>query len=205
MVRRRLRFRRIRENAAFVKARPVPRRREEVVQPNVRIPGRKGVTGLARVQRRPRVYVVLIEHVLDGVTRDISATQPDHRANPLRHSFDSQHFAGCERVEITRDDVEAVLMLLNSLEQGCDLVLALSFTPVRKPGTQMQSEQTHLRFGDRNLQKRVLRVARQMPVVFGHRQPAQKACGVVYTRIPMLHASELGELRDHQSIGGFLK
>ena len=90
-------------------ARRVRRRREDVVEPHVRVPHGEGVAGLAlriRVQRPPRVDVAVGAHHLDRAARDVAAAQPDHAADPRRHRRRVEPLARRERVEVAGEHVE---------------------------------------------------------------------------------------------------
>ena len=171
----------------------------------MRIPCGESVTWLAGMQRGPRVDVFLIEHVLDRVARDVTAAEPNHCADPLRHARDLQDFAGCERVEVAGNDVEAVLVLFDRLEERADLVAPLPLAPIGEPGAQVQTKQPYRWFFDFDFEKSVLGVTREMPIVFGDWQSAQKTCRVINAGIPMRHPGELGEFSDDQPIGCFLQ
>src|SRR5688572_12604853 len=119
----------------------------------MRVPGRKGEPRARRMNCPPRVDIMLVDHVLDGVTRNVLPAQPNHRANPLRHALRIEDFTRSQSVEVPGNDVNTTLVLANRVQQRLNFESAPPFTPVRKPGAQMQPENPEVGFRQHQLQE----------------------------------------------------
>src|ERR1043165_2128580 len=91
-------------------------RHKNIVEPHVRIPRRKGVS-LIPVQLAITAAVSSIEHSLNSFALQLATADPDQGANPCRHAIKFQNLSRRERVEVSCQDVKAVLMSLDSFEQ----------------------------------------------------------------------------------------
>src|SRR5947207_11377000 len=90
---------------------------KNIVEPHVRIPSRKGVSLLIRMVRAVTVAISSIEHSLNSFALQLAAADPDQCANPRRHAIKLQNLSRRERIEVSRQNVKAVLMSLDSLEE----------------------------------------------------------------------------------------
>ena len=101
------------------------------------------------------VGILFVQHHLNRVTRDVATTHPHHRADPSRHLRDLKSFAGRESIEVTGDEMKAVLVFTDPVEQEADLTCATPLTPLREPRTQVQSEDANRMPFEDHLEKRM--------------------------------------------------
>src|SRR5687768_12192748 len=98
----------------------------------MRIPRRKRISLLLRMQRPVPISITGIEHQLDRLALQLPTTNPDQRTNPRRHSIDVQRFSRRERVEVADQHMKPILVSLNAIKQRTDLARAPALVPLRK-------------------------------------------------------------------------
>ena len=76
----------------------------------MRRPGRKRVADLRTVKEAVRVHVAGVEHEPNRSPADVAAAQPDQRAQAIGQLAEIEHVARRERVEVSGEKMEAVLM-----------------------------------------------------------------------------------------------
>src|SRR4051812_23291797 len=114
-----------------------PRGREEVVEPYVRRPRRKRVADIGPVQQAVCVDVSGVEHQLNRAPPDMAAAQPDERAQAMRQFPEIEQIARRERVEISGEQVEAMLMASNARKQRAKLDHPVALRPCGVERAQM--------------------------------------------------------------------
>ena len=77
----------------------------------------------------------------------------------------AQAFARRERVEVAGDDVKAVLVFANAVEQQPDFSGATALAPFREPRAQMEAEDARVWGVEHDLEERMSRAARAVPRV----------------------------------------
>src|SRR4051812_21786921 len=149
------------------------------------------------MQPAPRIRVMLVRHHLDRRPCDVAATQPHHGADPARHRRDLQPLARRERVEVAGDDVEAVLVLADAVEQQTDLPRATTLAPVREPRTEMQPEDPRMPALEHDLEEWMLRAEGTVPRVMRNGESAQKSRRISLPRAPVCETDLLRHARNH--------
>src|SRR6266850_2040646 len=109
-----------------------PARQENIIKPQMRIPDRESVSLLLRVKRTIAVRVTRVAHELNSIALNIAAAQPDEPSNPRRHATHVKDFTGRQRIEISNQNMKAVLMSFNALQQGLNLPHPAALAPLRK-------------------------------------------------------------------------
>ncbi|MFL5551329.1 MAG: hypothetical protein ACJ770_00855, partial [Gemmatimonadaceae bacterium] len=139
---------------------------EYVIQPHVRIPDRKCVTGIGsmiRVKRTPRVDITIGPHHLDCAARYITPAEPDHSAYPHWHRRRVERFPGRQRVEISSENMEREgvflpnQLLLYPVEQTSQLLSTASLGPLGETRSKMEYEHRRNTIGKRFLEQCVAR------------------------------------------------
>ncbi len=128
-------------------------RHEHVVQPQVRIPNRKSVTLVVRVQRSVNVDVSRVFDVLDGIALNVATAQPDQPPNPCRHATHIEQFAGRQGVEVSDEYMKTVLISLNTFKQRLDFSYPSSFAPLGKGRAEMKAEYSFLSSSENNFEE----------------------------------------------------
>lgn len=121
-----------------------------------------------------RVHITGIEDEPNRSPADCATAQPDERAEAMRQLAEIEQIAGGERVEIPRQNVEAVLVPRDAREKVAQLDRPMPFGPGRVQGAQVQSEDSKLAWAWIDLQKRVTRQPRMMPLKVAHRATAHE-------------------------------
>src|SRR5512145_828885 len=103
------------DDLARLHMRRVLQRCEEVVEAGMRARGRKREPWHAGVPRTVQVDVPPVENDLDRPPSHGAAAQPHERAQAPRQLSYVEQFPWGERVEVTGQQVDAVLMLRNAL------------------------------------------------------------------------------------------
>src|SRR4029450_12393602 len=145
---------------------------------NVGTPGRECISIAEWMQPPPDVGVFLVQHHLNRIARDVSAAHPDHRAYPGWHLCQLETLTWRNRIEVTRDDVKAVLMFADAVQQQSNFSRTTSFAPLREPGAQVQAEDPRVRILEDDLEEGMFGAAGAVPGVVSDRDPAQVARGV---------------------------
>src|SRR6185369_15064905 len=104
-------------------------RHEHVIESHMRIPRRKRISFVIRMQHPKSIAITGIEHELNRLTLQLAPTDPDQCANPRRHLVQFQNFSRRKRVEVTNESVKPVLMSLDSIKQRSNLARASAFIP----------------------------------------------------------------------------
>src|SRR3954468_2379407 len=78
----------------------VCRRHEQVIEPNVRLPGGERPSGIRRMERAVDVRVARVETDLNLAPADAAAAQPDERAQPSRELARIEHVTRRQRIEV---------------------------------------------------------------------------------------------------------
>src|SRR5688572_7010454 len=108
----------------------------------MRVPRRKRISLLVRMQRPVPISITSVEHQLDRLALQLATTNPDQRTNPRRHPIDVQRLSRRECVEIANQHMKPILVALNAIEQRADLTRAPALVPLRKSRTEMQAKHT---------------------------------------------------------------
>src|SRR5690242_18206448 len=110
------RFLRLRNHFTLLQPFAKRARHEQIIQPDVRIPRRKRVALVFRMQHAKAVVVTSVEHELDRFALQLAATDPDQCFDPRGHSIKLENLTRRESVEVTDENVKAVLMPLDSFQ-----------------------------------------------------------------------------------------
>ena len=89
---------------------------EDVVQPQMRIPNRKSVAFVRRMEETISVNVIRVFHELNSFALNVAAAEPDQPANPGGHTTNIENLAGRKRVKVANQNVKALLMSFDALQ-----------------------------------------------------------------------------------------
>src|SRR6185369_9095706 len=101
--------------------------------------------------------------------------------------------------------MKAVLMSFDSFKQRSDLARAPPFIPLRKTRAEMQTEHTRLASGRNDLEKRMTRARRIMPLVIVDFRATQKSDRVISSRRPKRKLRRLRKTLNDSRIDRLLK
>ena len=113
---------------------------EQVVEANVRRPRRKRVPRLGTVELPVTVGIAGVEYQLNRAPLDSAATQPHERPEPMREFAKVEQIAWRQRVEITGEDVEPVLMAGNRGQEHSKFEHTPPLCPRRVERAQVEPE-----------------------------------------------------------------
>ena len=116
-----------------------------------------------------RVDVAGVEHQLNRSPADVAAAQPHERAQPVRQLAKIEHVARRECVEVSGEEMEAVLVAGDACKQRAQLDHAMPLGPRGVKRTQMDAEDPQFVGSGIDLEKRVPRQSRMMPFEMAHR------------------------------------
>ena len=88
-----------------------------LVQADVRIRCGQRQARVGRVLRPEHIDVARVQDRLHGSPPDAAAAQPHQRAQPHRQLVGVERIAGSDGVEITRQDMEPIAMLLDAAKR----------------------------------------------------------------------------------------
>src|SRR6266498_2727039 len=91
-------------------------RNKYVIQPQMRIPNRKSVALVRRMKQAVSVNVIRVFHQLNGFALNVSAAQPNERANPGGHTTNIKNLARRKRVEVSNQNMKAMLVSFDTLQ-----------------------------------------------------------------------------------------
>jgi len=63
------------------------------------------------------IAVTGVEHHLNRFALQLTTADPDQRANPCGHTTEFQNLSGRESIEVANQNVKAVLMSLDAVEE----------------------------------------------------------------------------------------
>lgn len=179
--------------------------REEIVQANMGTPGRKGQARLFGLQRTEDITIARVEDDLNRAPSNPAAAQPHERLEAMGQLSNVEQFAGRERVEVTREHVESMLMSFDALEERTQFLYAAPFGPGRVNGAQVHAKDADSIPLGHHFQKCMTRQARAMPLSMNDRQTAHEGQGFTRTRTADLHAGAVSQPFDNGRPGRFLK
>src|SRR5262249_11421419 len=130
---------------------------------------------------------------------------PDQCANPCRQLVQLQDLTRRKRIKVADKHVKTILMTFDSFQQRPDLAPAPAFIPTRKPRAQMQTKHTCVSSSRNDLQERMPRPRRIVPLVISHFPAAQKSYRMIPPRRPERKSSRGGDTFDHLRMRRFLK
>src|ERR1051325_973732 len=96
-------------------------------------------------------------------------------------------------------------MTIAAVEQRADLARPPAFVPLRKSRTQVQTKHAHLTSGGHDLEKRMPRAGRVMPLVILNLLSTEKSDRVIASRCPERKLRHVRETFDDHRIRRFLK
>jgi hypothetical protein len=140
---------------------------EDVIETKVRGPGGKGESFFKGVEEAITINIAGTEQDLNRLPPNVATTQPDESAQPRRQEPRVEKFAGGKSIEVTYQDVETLLVLLDTLEQCLNLSHSPALSPVRVYGTEMQPEDSELGPRGDNLKEMMSRSWRPVPFIMG--------------------------------------
>src|SRR5215216_2597359 len=108
---------RLRNYLALLKPPRKRSRHKHVIKPHVRIPRRERIPLNLRIERAKTIVIPRVEHQLNRLALQLPTTDPNQRSQPRRHLMNVQSFTRRERVEVANQNVKAVLMSLNPVEE----------------------------------------------------------------------------------------
>ena len=178
---------------------------EEIVQANMRAPGGERQAWLLRLQGTEDIAIARVEDDLNRAPANPPAAQPHERLEAMRQLSNVEQFPWRERVEITSQHVESMLVSFDAFQERTQFLYAASFGPRRVNGAQVHAKDTDpIAFGH-DFQKRVARHARVMPFSVKDRQTADKSQRFARTGTADLHAGALSQPFDNGRLGRLLK
>src|SRR5436189_3731921 len=101
--------------------------------------------------------------------------------------------------------MESVLVLADPLEERAQLSGALALRPFGEPRDEMEPENAAVDSVERQLEERVSRVARLVPLRVGHGNAGQETHGVFRSRSPVRHRGLGRHFLDHARIRRLLE
>src|SRR5215211_7935144 len=96
-------------------------------------------------------------------------------------------------------------MTLDPVEQRSDLARAPAFVPLRKTRAEVQTKHPHLTSRRNDLEKRMPRTSRIVPLVIIHLLATEKTDRVIASSCPERKLRRFGKTFDDQRIRRFLK
>jgi hypothetical protein len=69
------------------------------------------------MQSAKTITITRVEHQLNSLALQLTAADPDQCSNPRRQAFEFENFSGSKGVEVAEQDVKAVLVTFNTVEQ----------------------------------------------------------------------------------------
>ena len=142
---------------------------EEVIEPDVRVPGGEREAGI-RVSGSIGVHISGVENDLDGPPPDLAPAHPDERAQPSGQLAEVEQLARSQRVEVPREHMES--------RAGAALIASSSARSSTTRRLSVQAACTALRCTPK------IRARRSRPAGFPERHAARSAACSSRSREP---------------------
>ncbi len=180
-------------------------RDENIVQPDMRIPGGKRMAGVKLVEEPVAVHVAGVEEQLNCFPSDLASGDPRESAIAQRQSRHIELLARGKCIEVARDNVKAVLMLRDVGQQGFQFVFAAAFRDIRMNGGKMDTEDPRAGSGQDHFEISSTGQSDIPPRVMRDVHAAKVCEGVACGGGPFREATFLGNPLDHIGPNRLLK
>jgi hypothetical protein len=127
-------------------------RDENIVQPDMRIPGGKRMARVKLVEEPIAIHIAGVEEQLNCFPSDLASRDPRESPIAQRQSRHIELLSRGKCVEVARNNVKAVLMLRDVGQQGFQFMFAAAFRDIRMNRGKMNAENPRARSWEDNFE-----------------------------------------------------